>query len=384
MARSQALGIKRLEDIIFVVHDLERSTRFYVDKLDFALTARSTPDHEAKTGETTRVFTAGHVQVTVSQPVSPTSSAARYLKRHPDGISTLVFEVEDLAKTFAVLDERGATIVDDPRWTTDQSSSDAKIGSFEITTPFGEGRFRFVERKGWTGPNPGLSAIEVPAATNRFGFEHYDHVTSNFLTLKPMILWCTEVLGLEEYWDIEFHTDDVAADNDHGSGLKSTVLWDPHSGVKFANNEPKRPHFEASQIYTFVVENLGAGFQHVALTTRDIITTVRGLRAAQVTFMPTPGSYYDMLPSRLDQLGVGNLEEDIAELRELEILVDGKGKNLYLLQIFLKEAAGLYGDQKAGPFFFEVIQRKGDKGFGGGNFRALFESIEHEQKKKSA
>jgi 4-hydroxyphenylpyruvate dioxygenase len=387
MARSQALGIKRLEDIIFVVHDLERSTRFYVDKLDFALTARSTPDHEAKTGETTRVFTAGHVQVTVTQPLTPTSSAARYLKRHPDGISTLVFEVEDLAKTFAVLDERGATIVDDPRWTTDPSSPDgqegAKIGSFEITTPFGEGRFRFVQRKGWTGPNPGQLAVAPPASTNRFGFEHYDHVTSNFLTLKPMILWCTEVLGLEEYWDIEFHTDDVAADNDHGSGLKSTVLWDPHSGVKFANNEPKRPHFEASQVYTFVVENLGAGFQHVALTTRDIITTVRGLRAADVTFMPTPGSYYDMLPTRLEQLGIGNLEEDIAELRELEILVDGKGKNLYLLQIFLKEAAGLYGDQKAGPFFFEIIQRKGDKGFGGGNFRALFESIEHEQKKKS-
>ena len=99
--------------------------------------------------------------------------------------------------------------------------------------------------------------------------------------------------------------------------------------------------------------------------------------------MPTPGSYYDLLPSRLAELGIGRLEEDIAELRDLEILVDGKGKNLYLLQIFLKEAAGLYGDRKAGPFFFEIIQRKGDKGFGGGNFRALFESIEHEQKKKA-
>lgn len=384
MARSLDLGIKRLEDILFVVHDIERSTRFYVDKLDFALTARSTPAFEAQTGETTRVFEAGQVKVTVVQPLTPTSSAARYLKRHPDGITTLVFEVEDLQKTFAVLESRGATTVDEPRWI---EGATGLFGHFEITTPFGEGRFRFVQRQGLSGPmagpNPGLEAVAAPATSNRYGFTAYDHVTSNFLTLKPMVLWCKEVMGLEEYWDIEFHTDDVAAKNDHGSGLKSIVLWDPHSGVKFANNEPKRPHFEASQIYTFVVDNLGAGFQHVALTTRDIITTVRGLRAANVTFMPTPGSYYDMLPNRLAELGIGNLEEDIEVLRELQILVDGKGKNLYLLQIFLKEAAGLYGDEKAGPFFFEIIQRKGDKGFGGGNFRALFESIEYEQKKKA-
>ena len=392
MARSLELGIKRLEDIVFVVHDIERSTRFYVDKLDFALTARSSAAHEQKTGETTRVFEAGHVKVSVVQPLTATSSAARYLKRHPDGITTLVFEVEDLQKTFTVLEQRGATMVDDPRWT---EGAGGVVGHFDITTPFGEGLFRFVQRKGFTGPNPGLEAVAPEGQTNRFGFEFYDHVTSNFLTLKPMVLWCKEVLGLEEYWDIEFHTDDVhrssadtsgkgtAADNDHGSGLKSIVLWDPHSGVKFANNEPKRPHFESSQIYTFVVDNLGAGFQHVALTTRDILSTVRDLRASGVTFMPTPGSYYDLLPARLEELGIGNLEENIDELRELQILVDGKGKNLYLLQIFLKEAAGLYGDQKAGPFFFEIIQRKGDKGFGGGNFRALFESIEHEQKKKA-
>jgi 4-hydroxyphenylpyruvate dioxygenase len=190
------------------------------------------------------------------------------------------------------------------------------------------------------------------------------------------------VLGLEEYWDIEFHTDDKAGANDHGSGLKSIVLWDPHSGVKFANNEPKRPHFESSQIYGFVVDNLGEGFQHAAITTADIIGTVRGLRERAVTFMPTPGSYYDLLPQRMLNLGVGVIDEDVEVLRGLEILVDGKGPGSYLLQIFLKEAAGLYGDEKAGPFFFEIIQRKGDRGFGGGNFRALFESIEYEQKQR--
>jgi 4-hydroxyphenylpyruvate dioxygenase len=379
MARSEALGIKKLEDILFVVHDVERSTRFYTEKLDFAWTAQSTAETEQRSGERTRVFEAGECRVTVVEPLSPTSVAGRYLKRHPDGISALVFEVADVAKTFAVLEERGATICDEISW---HEAGGGRLGWFDITTPFGEGRFRFVERKGWTGPNPGLEVVARSGEANRYGFEAYDHVTSNFLTLKPMVLWCKEVLGLEEYWDIEFHTDDKKGGSDHGSGLKSIVLWDPHSGVKFANNEPKRPHFESSQIYAFVVDNLGAGFQHAAITTKDIISTVRGMRGAGVAFMPTPKSYYELLPSRMEKLGVGRIEEDVEVLCDLQILVDGKGPGSYLLQIFLKEAAGLYGDEKAGPFFFEIIQRKGDKGFGGGNFRALFESIEYEQRKQ--
>jgi 4-hydroxyphenylpyruvate dioxygenase len=119
--------------------------------------------------------------------------------------------------------------------------------------------------------------------------------------------------------------------------------------------------------------------QHVALAIADIVGGVRGLRAAGVTFMPTPGAYYDMLPERLEQNKIGAIDEDHDILRELGILVDGDHHHAYMLQIFLKEAAGLYGDSKAGPFFYEIIQRKGDKGFGAGNFRALFESIEREQ-----
>jgi 4-hydroxyphenylpyruvate dioxygenase len=97
--------------------------------------------------------------------------------------------------------------------------------------------------------------------------------------------------------------------------------------------------------------------------------------------MPTPDSYYEMLPERLRREGVESIQEDIAELRDLGILVDGAAKGAYLLQIFLKDSAGLYGSAEAGPFFFELIQRKGDQGFGAGNFRALFESIEREQNK---
>ena len=215
------------------------------------------------------------------------------------------------------------------------------------------------------------------------GFVGYDHTTSNFPTLAPAILWLEQVMGFERYWEIEFHTTDVVPDQSHGSGLRSIVMWDPHSGVKFANNEPWRPFFRSSQINVFCEEQRGAGVQHLALTVKDIIQCVKELRARDIEFMPTPGTYYDALPERLEKMGVGSIDEDIAVLRDLEILVDGDGPGKYLLQIFLKESSGLYHESEAGPFFFEIIQRKGDQGFGAGNFRALFESIERAQSEQS-
>jgi 4-hydroxyphenylpyruvate dioxygenase len=200
--------------------------------------------------------------------------------------------------------------------------------------------------------------------------------------MKPALLWMQHVLGFEPFWEIAFHTKDVASQQqEHGSGLKSVVMWDPTSGVKFANNEPFRPFFKESQINIFAEDNRGDGVQHSALAVTDIVTAVREMRARGVEFMTTPGSYYDVLPARLERIGVGQIQESIDVLRELGILVDGSARGEYLLQIFLKEAAGREHDREAGPFFFEIIQRKGDQGFGAGNFRALFEAIEREQQR---
>ena len=198
--------------------------------------------------------------------------------------------------------------------------------------------------------------------------------------MKPMLLWLEHVLGFEQMWEVEFHTSDVDPNRKTGSGLKSIVMWDPASQTKFANNEPARPFFKSSQINIFHEELRGDGVQHVALTVTDILSAVRGLRSAGVTFMPTPGSYYDLLPARIAGSGIGTIDEDLDTLRALEILLDGDHHHAYMLQIFLKESAGLYGDASAGPFFYEIIQRKGDRGFGAGNFRALFESIERQQR----
>ncbi len=379
MTKLAPLGIKRLEGIHWYVHDLERSRQFYTKKLDFAETWRSTPELEKQGRQKSACFSAGNINVVVSSPVGEGGRAHRFLGKHPDGVGTLIFEIEDAERTFKLLEERGGTPIDDIQTFRDDGGT---LRQFSITTPFGDCTFRFRERRGFRSLFPGAVAVKGEGGNNKFGFQEIDHVTSNFQTMKPMLLWLEHVMGFEQMWEVAFHTSDVDPNRKTGSGLKSIVMWDPASGTKFANNEPARPFFKSSQINIFNEELRGDGVQHVALTVADILGAVRGLRGAGVTFMPTPGSYYDMLPERIEKSGIKTIDEDINTLRELEVLVDGDHHPAYMLQIFLKESAGLYKDPKAGPFFYEIIQRKGDRGFGAGNFRALFESIEREQTKQ--
>jgi len=384
--RLEPLGILRVEALHTYVHDLERSRRFYTERLDFAETAASGPVLERDGHQRSAVFQAGDVRIVCSQPLGDGGRAWRWLKKHPDGIGAAVFEVEDAERCFRLLEERGGTPITDVLEHRDDGGT---FRTFNITTPFGDSTFRFVERRGYAGTYPGLLSHPEPrGGRNTLGFGHVDHLTSNFQTMRPALLWMEHVLGFEEFWEVEFHTKDVAAAKraaiqaQKGSGLRSVVMKDPTSGVKFANNEPWRPAFKSSQINVFNEDHRGDGIQHAALSVADILSAVKDMRARGVEFMPTPGSYYDALPERLRTSGIGRIDEEISTLRDLEILVDGAGPGSYLLQIFLREAAGLYREKEAGPFFFEVIQRKGDQGFGAGNFRALFESIEREQERE--
>ncbi len=381
MASPEPIGIKRLEAMHYYVHDLERSRRFYTERMDFAEVAASGEELTRSGRQRSALFAAGDVRVLCSQPEGEGGRAWRFLHKHPDGVGALVFEVEDIQHTFRLLEERGGTPITDVERHQDEGGS---LSTFSITTPFGDCTFRFVERRGHRAPYPGMVLHPTPlGGRNAFGFERFDHITSNFETMKPALLWMEHVLGFEEFWEVQFHTRDAsarkAAMEAHGSGLRSVVMRDPLSGVKFANNEPWRPAFKSSQINVFHEELRGDGVQHAALALKDIVAAVRGLRQRGVEFMPTPGAYYEALPERLGRIGVQRIDEDLATLRELGILVDGAAPGHYLLQIFLKDSAGLYHDPDAGPFFFEIIQRKGDEGFGAGNFRALFESIEREQ-----
>jgi 4-hydroxyphenylpyruvate dioxygenase len=376
------LGLKNLLGIHYYVRDLERSRRFYTERLDFAETGRSSEALTVAGRQRSLVFEAGGCAVVCSEPVGDGGRAARYLSRHPDGVGTLAFEVEDIDATYQALDQGGGNPISEVI-TAPQDGGWFK--TFSIATPFGDTTFRFVQRHGVRALFPGMEVYPEPrGGNNRFGLSGIDHVTSNFQTMSPALLWLEHVLGFQYFWDVQFHTRDVArkgADGSggHGSGLRSAVMVDPATGIKFANNEPYRPAFKNSQINLFHEDNRGDGVQHVALATTDIVSAVRGLRARGVEFMPTPKSYYELLPERLEREGVQRIDEDVAVLEELGILVDGQARGAYLLQIFLKDSAGLYGSPEAGPFFFELIQRKGDQGFGAGNFRALFESIEREQ-----
>ncbi|HWZ92035.1 MAG TPA: VOC family protein [Polyangiaceae bacterium] len=378
MAELEPLGILGLEGIHYYVRDLERSERFYVDRMDFEEIAESSPELSESGHQRARVFRAGEYVVMCSSPVGEGGRADRYLKKHPDGVGTLAFRIKNAERAFTLLDGRGATPISDVETFHDDGGT---LKTFSITTPFGDTTFRFVERRGYRGFFPGFVELEpVRGGRNRCGVSAVDHITSNFQTMSPALLWMEHVLGFERYWDVEFHTRDVGRVKlKDGSGLRSVVMWDKSSGLKFANNEPYRPNFKASQINLFNEQHRGDGVQHIALEVRDIMSAVRELRARSVEFMPTPATYYDALPERLRELDIEAIDESIEALRELELLVDGHGLKSYLLQIFLKDSAGLYGSREAGPFFYELIQRKGDSGFGAGNFRALFESIERQQ-----
>ncbi len=386
MAREN-FGLMGYDSYHFAVPDLERSRRFYTEKFGFTLMAKASAELFEKSGQRSLVFGAGQVRVVVSSPdpdhpKARECKAARYLRRHPAGVMSLSFRVQDLDRAWKILESRGATILSEPVEDKDERGS---YRAFEIATPLGDVAFRYVERKGDYGRfAPGFDTVDAtPSPANVFGIDSIDHVTNNALTLSPVVLWYREVLGMEQFWEIQFHTVDVHREKQSekqmaGSGLKSLVYWDPECGIKFANNEPMRPFFRDSQINKFVDDNNGAGIQHVAFNVPKIIPTVEEMNRRGVGFLDTPGAYYDMLPERLKRLGITNVQESIDELRRLGILLDGRDDK-YMLQIFLRDAGQTYSDPKAGPFFYEIIQRAGDPGFGGGNFRALFESIEREQ-----
>ena len=375
-----SLGILGYDSMHFVVENLERSHAFYTQKLDFKEVARASQSLVARSGQQSLVFGAGGVRVVVSSPLTQQSKAARFLRRHPAGVMSLSFLVEDLDKTISVLEPRGGTLLAEPLLERDENGGSYR--SVESATPLGDVAFRFVERRNYRKFAPSFEDVgdgHSARPDNKFGIATIDHATSNGLTMQPIIAWYRDVLGFEPFWEISFHTEDVAKQRASGSGLRSIVMWDPKSGVKFATNEPMRPHFRDSQIWKFVDDNAGSGVQHVAFAVGDIIATVQELRRRGVDFMRTPKSYFEDLPARLEQLGIRNVAQEISVLEREEILLDG-AHDKYMLQIFMREASVLYDDSRAGPFFYEVIQRAGDEGFGYGNFRALFESIERAQK----
>jgi 4-hydroxyphenylpyruvate dioxygenase len=371
--RKGNLGLIGWDHYEYVFADLESGRVFLEQQMDLPETGRLSSRASGERGEDALFYRAGRAALACVVPTDPESPAGKWLRRHPEGVRRLAFRVHDLDFTRRTLAERGATFRTGTVAGADQQGQPYRY--FDIATPMGDVTYRFVQRGPGALP-PGIEPVDPSRPGNRYAFQVIDHVTSNFLTLEPFVTWLRDVMGFTEYWRVSFHTSDAKGDG--GTGLFSIVMWDRESGIKMANNEPLAPNYEGSQIYAFVEENHGPGVQHVAFHVPDILPCVEGLRRSGVEFLDTPGAYYDMLPGRMASRGVSALREDERRLRELGILVDGQ-EGKYLLQIFSVEGRMLRHRPEGGPFFYEIIQRRGARGFGEGNFRALFESIERER-----
>lgn len=363
------LGVTHMHSLHFATRDLKRMTNMMQDQFGFQPLFKSSAGLEDRTKERSVVFGAGSGRVVVTEPLAPTAKTARYLERHPEGITTVAFAVSDLDHALRTLESRGGTIIDEPK-------GDASYRHFEITTPLGDVEFAFVQSTLATFM-PGFEALPA-SPPNSLGWERIDHITVNLRTMKPFIDWLQSVMGWEQFWKIEFHTTQLAAGKTKpsGTGLKSIVMWDPDADVKIASNEPLRPFFGASQIEKFVEDNRGPGVQHIAISVPSIIHAVDQLNKAGLVFLNAPGAYYDLLEPRFQEVGfdMKRVKEPLAELQKRNILLDGSVDG-YMLQIFTDEV-GMIQKDTPNPAFFEVIQRAGDRGFGYGNFRALFEAIE--------
>ena len=274
-----SIGIVGYDSFHFVVSDLARSRRFYAEALGFTEVARAAGRRSSAAARKPSVFGAGQIRVLVSTPVRKDSRAARYLRIHPDGISSLAFRVKDVEAAWKFLDARGATFLSDIQ--TDETP-DGSFRTFNIATPLDDVTFRFIERRGdYPRFAPGFETVGDGKPTeNPHGFATIDHVTSNAYTMLPVVNWYRDVLGFTHYWDVEFHTSEVGGGPDawRARACAPSSWRTPGSGVKFATNEPMRPFFRESQINRFCEDHHGAGVQHVAFLVKEIIPAVEALR----------------------------------------------------------------------------------------------------------
>ena len=282
------------------------------------------------------------------------------MKKHGDGVKDIALRVSDVDRAYHEAISRGAILVQEPKEFADEHGQlkTAIIGTYGDTV------HTLIERKHYNGLFfPGFVPYDFELPTESTGLVGIDHIVGNVEEMNTWAAYYEQVMGFKQM--IHFDDEDISTEY---SALMSKVM---HNGgrIKFPINEPAQGK-RKSQIEEYLEYYNGAGVQHIALLTNDIVKTVTSLRQNGVEFLDTPDSYYDMLTER-----VGTIDEEIEALRANKILVDRDDEG-YLLQIFTKPIV----DRPT--LFIEIIQRKGARGFGEGNFKALFESIEREQARR--
>jgi 4-hydroxyphenylpyruvate dioxygenase len=312
--------------------------------------------------DTSRVLVAGDVRLVLTGTLRADTEVARHHARHGDGVKVIALAVPDVEDAFREATARGAKGLVEPHELHD---SHGTVALADIAT-YGETVHRFVDRSHYEGAFlPGFEAVADGGATGGL-VQSIDHIVGN-VELGAMTRWVSyyeRVFGMTEM----IHFTDEAISTEY-SALMSKVVTSGDGRIKFPINEPADGR-RKSQIDEYLEFYEGAGAQHIALTTDDIVHTVGELRRRGIRFLRTPDSYYEEVPER-----IGEIEESLEDLRRLGILVDRDDEG-YLLQVFTAPL----GDRPT--IFLEIIERHGARGFGEGNFKALFEAIEREQEKR--
>ena len=381
MSEKNPLGLKKIHHVEFYVGNAKQAEFYYRKAFGFSRAAYS--GLETGNRETTSyLLRQNRVNFVLTTPLNPDHPAAEHIKQHGDGVRDIAFQVEDADHAFTEAVKRGATAIIEPRDLSDENGRvrHAAIATYGDTIhsflSYESGRSAVTNGNGNPQSeirNPQYKGVFLPGfvpqdmAGEEVGIQLVDHIVGN-VELGKMNYWCDfyrDVLGFFRY--ITFDDKDISTEY---SALMSIVMSDGGHNIKFPINEPAEGKGGKSQIQEYIDFYRSAGAQHIALLCKDIRQTVAKLQANGVEFLRVPDTYYDEIPER-----VGEIDEDIESLKRLGILVDRDDEG-YLLQIFTKPV------EDRPTVFYEILQRKGCKGFGKGNFKALFVSIEEEQRRR--
>lgn len=308
------------------------------------------------------------IRLVLTTALNSSSPIGEHVKKHGDGVKVIALWVEDAKKSWEETTQRGAKSYQAPTTTSDENGEVVTAGIYT----YGETVHMFVERKNYKGEFlPGFVKWESDYNPTSIGLKFIDHMVGNvgWGEMNTWVKWYEDVMGFVNFLsfdDKQIHTE--------YSALMSKVMSNGNGRIKFPINEPAEGK-KRSQIEEYLDFYEGPGAQHIAIATDDIIDTVRQLRARGIEFLSAPPqAYYDEIPARLG-VHMDMMKEDLKVLQSLAIMIDADEEG-YLLQIFTKPV------EDRPTLFFEVIQRMGARGFGAGNFKALFESIEREQEKR--
>lgn len=353
------LPITGTDHVEFYVGNAKQTSYFYQAAFGFELIAYSGPETGVR-DKASYVLQQGKVRLIFTTAMHPDSPIAEHVHKHGDGVKVLALTVDDAQKSFEETVKRGAIPAFEGKVLKDEQG---EVKMTAIKT-YGDTIHTFVERKNYTGPFlPGFIAKKSPFLVSPTGLKHIDHCVGN-VELGEMNKWVKfyeDVMGFKLL--LTFDDKDISTEY---SALMSKVVSNGNGYIKFPINEPAEGK-KKSQIDEYLQFYKGPGVQHIALATDDIIHTVSELRRRGIQFLVVPESYYNTLFER-----VGKIDEELQALKDLNILVD-RDEEGYLLQIFTKPV------EDRPTLFYEIIQRKGAKSFGKGNFKALFEAIEREQ-----